>query len=79
MTERRETGQSFVEGGERIAKYLASAGVASRRDVERMIADGRVSVNGRMLETPAFKGISTEVAEHLVRVGIRSLLTGIGR
>ena len=59
MTERREphgaSGQSFVEGGERVAKYLASAGVASRRDVERMIADGRVSVNGRVLDTPAFK------------------------
>lgn len=54
MTERRETDQSFAEG-ERIAKYLASAGVASRRDIERMIADGRVSVDGRVLDTPAFK------------------------
>ncbi len=54
MTERRETDQSFA-GGERIAKYLASAGVASRRDVERMIAEGRVSVDGRVLDTPAFK------------------------
>lgn len=41
--------------GERIAKFLASAGVASRRDVERMIAEGRVSVDGRVLDTPAFK------------------------
>lgn len=54
MTERRETGQSFADG-ERIAKYLASVGVASRRDVERMIAEGRVKVDGRMLDTPAFK------------------------
>lgn len=54
MTERRETGQSFAEG-ERIAKYLASAGVASRRDAEKMIAEGRVSVNGKTLDTPAFK------------------------
>ena len=54
MTERRETDQSFAEG-ERIAKYLASAGVASRRDVEKMIAEGRISVDGKKLDTPAFK------------------------
>jgi 23S rRNA pseudouridine2605 synthase len=41
--------------GERIAKYLASAGIASRRDVEKMIAEGRVVVDGQKLETPAFK------------------------
>ena len=53
------TDQSFGEG-ERIAKYLASAGVASRRDVERLIADGRVSVDGRVLDTPAFKVTGAE-------------------
>lgn len=37
---------------ERISKLLARAGVASRRDVERMIMEGRVSVNGAVLETP---------------------------
>jgi 23S rRNA pseudouridine2605 synthase len=40
---------------QRIAKVLARAGVCSRRDAERLIADGRVSVNGRILDTPAFK------------------------
>jgi 23S rRNA pseudouridine2605 synthase len=39
--------------GERIAKLLARAGVASRREVERMIAGGRVALNGTKLETPA--------------------------
>ena len=39
--------------GERIAKLLARAGVASRREVERMIGEGRVAVGGKVLETPA--------------------------
>ena len=39
---------------ERIAKILARAGVASRRDAERMVMEGRVSVNGKVLDTPAF-------------------------
>jgi 23S rRNA pseudouridine2605 synthase len=41
------------EGPQRIAKLLARAGVASRRDVERMIADGRVAIDGEVLTTPA--------------------------
>lgn len=39
--------------GERIAKVLARAGVASRREVERMIEAGRVAVNGETLASPA--------------------------
>ncbi|TPW30532.1 rRNA pseudouridine synthase [Martelella alba] len=38
---------------ERISKILARAGVASRRDAERMILEGRVRVNGTVLESPA--------------------------
>ena len=40
-------------GPQRIAKLLARAGVASRRDVERMIAEGRIALNGAVLTTPA--------------------------
>ncbi|HYM29940.1 MAG TPA: pseudouridine synthase [Candidatus Cybelea sp.] len=39
---------------ERIAKVLARAGVASRRDAEKLIAAGRVSVDGAVLQSPAF-------------------------
>lgn len=45
----------FPPDGERIAKTLARAGVCSRRDAERLIAEGRVSVNGEKLATPAYK------------------------
>ncbi|SDD83346.1 pseudouridine synthase [Kordiimonas lacus] len=38
---------------ERIAKVLARAGIGSRRDVERMIAEGRIWLDGKKLETPA--------------------------
>lgn len=41
--------------GERIAKFLARAGVASRREAERMIEQGIVTVDGVTLTTPAFK------------------------
>lgn len=51
------------DSGERIAKYLARAGIASRREVERMIEDGRVRINGKVLDTPAFKVTGKEVIE----------------
>ncbi|MEL7128626.1 MAG: pseudouridine synthase [Pseudomonadota bacterium] len=41
--------------GERIAKYLARCGVASRRACEALIEDGKVTVNGERLVSPAFK------------------------
>jgi len=39
----------------RVAKALARAGVASRREIERMIGLGRVALNGVVLTTPAVK------------------------
>lgn len=39
--------------GERIAKVMARAGLCSRRDAERWIAEGRVKLNGAVLTTPA--------------------------
>ena len=41
------------EKGERIAKWLARAGVASRRDAERLLADGGVAINNVVVTHPA--------------------------
>ncbi|MGH6786853.1 MAG: pseudouridine synthase [Novosphingobium sp.] len=51
--------------GERIAKLLARAGVASRREVERMIAEGRIKLGENLVTTPAtllesLKGVSVD-------------------
>ncbi|MEM7779205.1 MAG: pseudouridine synthase [Pseudomonadota bacterium] len=51
--------------GDRIAKLLARAGVASRREIERMIEAGRVSLDGKAVATPAtfltsLKGVSVD-------------------
>lgn len=39
--------------GDRIAKVMARAGLCSRRDAERWIKDGRVKVNGTVIDSPA--------------------------
>jgi len=40
---------------ERIAKVIARAGICSRRDAEKLIAEGRVAMNGETVATPATK------------------------
>lgn len=52
--------EDAAAGSERIAKYLARAGVASRRDAEKLIEAGRIKVDGNILDTPAFKVTGTE-------------------
>ncbi len=39
--------------GDRVAKAIARAGICSRRDAEKMIAEGRVAVDGEVLTSPA--------------------------
>lgn len=51
--------------GDRIAKLLARAGIASRRKIERMIADRRVAIDGKPVDTPAtfltdLKGVTVD-------------------
>ena len=46
--------ENEVRDGQRIAKVIARAGLCSRRDAEAWIAEGRVSVNGEVLTSPAY-------------------------
>ena len=48
----RQDASSAPRSGDRIAKLLARAGIASRREVERMIADGRVKLGEEVLTPP---------------------------
>jgi 23S rRNA pseudouridine2605 synthase len=62
------------KSGERIAKVIARAGICSRRDAEKMIAAGRVKVDGVVIKSPALDvtpdqailvdGTRLPVAEH---------------
>ncbi|MEH6702633.1 pseudouridine synthase [Parasphingorhabdus sp.] len=42
-----------VREGQRIAKLLARAGIASRREIERMIEAGRIALDGNLVEHPS--------------------------
>jgi 23S rRNA pseudouridine2605 synthase len=56
MIDRTHTSpQSAPPEGERVAKAMARAGVCSRRDAEKLIAEGRVAVNGVTLDQPGVK------------------------
>jgi len=54
MSDETQAEISDVRPGQRIAKVMARAGVCSRREAEAWIAEGRVSVNGKALLSPAF-------------------------
>lgn len=45
---------------ERLAKFIARSGVCSRRDAEELIKQKRITVNGKIVDTPAFKVEGTE-------------------
>jgi 23S rRNA pseudouridine2605 synthase len=49
------------KSGERIAKVVSRAGLASRRDAEEWIVQGRVTVNGRMINSPALNVTANDV------------------
>jgi 23S rRNA pseudouridine2605 synthase len=52
-----------TKAGERIAKVVSRAGLASRRDAEEWIVQGRVTVNGRVINSPALDVTANDVIE----------------
>ncbi len=61
----QQGGQDNEQGGERLARFLAHAGVASRRHAEDLIAAGRVQVNGEVVTT---QGSRIDPARDIVKV-----------
>ena len=51
------------KSGERIAKLMARAGLASRRDAEEWVKQGRVTVNGRVINSPALDITANDVVK----------------
>ena len=64
MSEPEKAERIAPEKPERIAKVIARAGLCSRRDAERLVAEGRVAVDGQVIETPA----TTVLTENRVTV-----------
>jgi 23S rRNA pseudouridine2605 synthase len=60
--ERRPTPPARIKkSSERIAKVMSRAGLASRRDAEEWIVQGRVTVNGRLINSPALDVTANDV------------------
>lgn len=57
----RDTPLTKKKSGERIAKLVSRAGLCSRRDAEYWITQGRVAVNGRVINSPALDVTSNDV------------------
>ena len=55
-----ESSHVAPEGSIRINKFLASCGYESRRAADRLIAEGRVEVNGHVVETPGVRVLPTD-------------------
>ena len=61
--EKRKSEAAVTEApqGDRVAKAIARAGVCSRRDAEKLIAEGRVAINGETISTPGLRVSGADV------------------
>ncbi len=75
MSRSRSDGPSDGPRGERLQKVLARTGLASRRGVEEMIREGRITVNGRV----AVLGQRVDLTQDAVKVDGRRVTAGGGK
>ena len=75
MSPSRGTGRSGETRGERLQKVLARTGLASRRAVEEMIREGRITVNGRL----AVLGQRVDLSTDAVKVDGRRIAASAAR
>ncbi len=60
MTEENSSYPPAPEGSVRLNKFLAACGYESRRAADRLIAEGRVEVNGKAVDTPGLRVLPTD-------------------
>ena len=61
MTDKQPFSLGAPDAPERIAKHIARAGICSRREAEARIVDGRVTVNGEVIASPALNVTSSDI------------------
>ena len=60
LKEKSKSAPASTESGQRLQVFLAHAGIASRRTAEKLIAQGRITVNGIRVSTPGEKVLPTD-------------------
>ena len=55
--------EAQTPAGDRIAKVIARAGICSRRDAEKLIAEGRVKLDGVLVTSPALNVTENNVVQ----------------
>ncbi len=61
--DKQEKYYNYSKDGVKIAKYIADAGIASRREAEKIVEDKRVKVNSSLINSPAIRVVASDRVE----------------